>query len=210
MSVDPLTFLNTPPLPDATLLLALTGWMDGGRVSTGTVRHLMHGRDLTAVARIEPGGFYIDNFPGDMQVSAVFRPEVRHEGGLVTRFDMSSNEFSADPEKNLLFFLGREPNMNWAAFAEMIFAVCAKVGVKRIMFMGSFGGSVPHTREPRLYGSVSTPTLLPVLELHGIRPSDYEGPASFASYLIHLAPRHHVEMISIAAEIPGYLEGANR
>ena len=184
--------------------------MDGGRVSTGTVRHLMQGRDLTAIARIAPGGFYIDNFPGDMQVSAVFRPEVRHEGGLVTRFDMSSNEFSADPEKNLLFFLGREPNMNWSAFAEIIFAVCAKVGVKRIMFMGSFGGSVPHTREPRLYGSVSTASLLPTLEQHGIRPSDYEGPASFASYLIHLAPKHHVEMISIAAEIPDTWKGPTR
>src|SRR5581483_8344030 len=31
----------------------------------------------------------------------------------------------------------------------------------------------------------------------------------FASYLLHRAPRQGVEMLSIAAEIPGYLQGAN-
>jgi proteasome assembly chaperone (PAC2) family protein len=81
--------------------------------------------------------------------------------------------------------------------------------VTRIIFIGSFGGTVPHTREPRLFGSVSQHELLPLLEQHGIRPSDYEGPGSFASYLVYRAPRQQLEMISIAAEIPGYLQGIN-
>jgi proteasome assembly chaperone (PAC2) family protein len=75
--------------------------------------------------------------------------------------------------------------------------------------MGSFGGTVPHTREPRLFGSVSERRLLPLLKEHGLRPSDYEGPASFASYLLWRSHRESVEMLSIAAEIPGYLEGQN-
>jgi hypothetical protein len=204
-----LTILNAPRLTEGTLLLALTGWMDGGHVSTGTVRHLMRDRDLTAVGRVEPGGFYIDNFPGDMQVSAVFRPEVKHEGGLVTQFDMTENEIAADPAANLAFFLGREPNLNWPEFAAIIFEVCHRLEIGRVIFVGSFGGTVPHTREPRLFGSVSTRSMLHLLEKHHIRPSDYEGPASFASYLVHLAPKHGVEMLSMAAEIPGYLQGTN-
>jgi hypothetical protein len=209
MSSKSLTIQNTPRLTDSTLLLALTGWMDGGLVSTGTVRHLMQNRDLTAVARIEPGGYYIDNLPGDMQTAAIFRPEVKHEGGVVTRFDMETNLFTADPPANLAFFLGKEPNIDWPGFAGCIFDVCDMLNVKRIIFIGSFGGAVPHTREPRLFGSVSHRALLPLLEQHSLRPSDYEGPASFASYLLHLAPRHGVEMISVVAEIPGYLQGAN-
>src|SRR3954452_8537057 len=209
MSKPSLTIQNMPRLTDGTMLLALTGWMDGGLVSTGTVRHLMQGRDLTAVGRIEPGGFNIDNFPGDMQTAAAFRPEVKHEGGLVTHFEMESNEFTAAPRADLAFFLGREPNIDWPGFADCIFDVCERIGIKRIIFMGSFGGTVPHTREPRLFGSVSHRALLPLLDQHGIRPSDYEGPASFASYLLHRAPRQGVEMLSIAAEIPGYLQGAN-
>ncbi len=191
------------------MLLALTGWMDGGHVSTGTVRHLMQGRDLTAVARIEPGGFYIDNFPGDMQTSALFRPEVKHEGGLVTHFDQGTNEFTADPKSNLVFFLGKEPNLNWNAFADCIFEMCERLNVTRIIFIGSFGGTVPHSREPRLYASVSQRSMLPLLDKHALRPSDYEGPASFASYLIYRSPKQNLEMISIAAEIPGYLQGTN-
>ncbi len=193
----------------STLLLALTGWMDGGDVSTGTVRGVMNDRPLVSVGSIEPAGFYIDNFPGSMEISSLFRPHVKYEGGLVTEFDMPENEFYADPERNMAFFLGKEPNLNWPGFADCIFEVCRKLNVERIIFMGSFGGTVPHTREPRLFGSVSNASLLPILKQHGMKPSEYEGPASFATYLIRRAPKEGVEMLSIAAEIPGYLQGLN-
>jgi proteasome assembly chaperone (PAC2) family protein len=210
MAPPSLTILNDPPrLKDATLLLALTGWMDGGDVSTGTVKRLMDGRDLTHVARVEPAGFYIDNFPGSMEVTALFRPHVRYHRGLVAEFQMSANDFYADAESNMAFFVGKEPNLNWPGFAECIFDVVGRLGVRRIIFMGSFGGAVPHTREPRLYGSVSERRLLPLLKQHGLRPTEYEGPASFATYLLTRSPGHNVEMLSIAAEIPGYLQGEN-
>lgn len=209
MGNSALKFHDVPRMPGSTLLLALTGWMDGGLVSTGTVKHLMQDRELVKVAEIGMGGFYIDNFPGSMEVSALFRPHVKYEAGLVTMFDIGSNEVYADPANNMAFFLGREPNINWIGFADCIFEIVKKIGCKRIIFMGSFGGTVPHTREPRLFGSVSSKKLLPLLKQHGLRPSEYEGPGSFATYLLIRAPRHRVEMISIAAEIPGYLQGMN-
>ena len=205
----PLTLLDAPRMDGATLLLALTGWMDGGLVSTGTVNHLMQGRGLVEVAHINPAGFYIDSFPGSMEVAALFRPHVKYRKGLVKKFEMPSNEFKADVAANIAFFVGKEPNLNWPAFADCIFEVVGKLGVKRIIFMGSFGGSVPHTREPRLFGSVSEKRLLPLLKQHALRPTDYEGPGSFATYLLALSPKHGVEMMSLTAEIPGYLQGAN-
>jgi proteasome assembly chaperone (PAC2) family protein len=144
-----------------------------------------------------------------MEITALFRPHVKYSGGLVEAFDMPSNQFHADPAANVAFFVGKEPNLNWPGFARCIFDVVAQLGVTRIIFMGSFGGSVPHTREPRLYGSVSEQRLLPLLGKHGLKPTDYEGPGSFATYLLATAPKHHVEMLSISAEIPGYLQGAN-
>jgi hypothetical protein len=201
MANSALTLFDVPAMSDATMLLALTGWMDGGDVSTGTVKRLMEGRELVAVGEIEPGGFYIDSFPGSMEVAALFRPHVK--------FDMPANQFFADPAGNLAFFIGKEPNLNWPGFGECIYDVCDRLRVSRIIFIGSFGGTVPHTREPRLFGSVSDPKLLSVLKEHGIRCSDYEGPASFATYLLHLAPQRGVDMLSIAAEIPGYLQGTN-
>src|SRR5688572_28272122 len=209
MPSGPLTVLNAPRVDGATMLLALTGWMDGGLVSTGTVKHLMENRDLTEVARIEPAGLYIENFPGSMEISALFRPHVKYDDGMVESFDMPSNEFHVDVTGNIAFLVGKEPNLNWAGFAECIFEVVARLGVKRIIFMGSFGGSVPHTREPRLYGSVSERGLLPLLKQHALKPTEYEGPGSFATYLLVHAPARGVEMLSISAEIPGYLQGAN-
>src|SRR3954451_6754512 len=209
MANSSLTPLDTPRLKNAPMLLELTGWLDGGLVSTGTVKHLMEGRELVEVARIEPAGFYIDNFPGSMEIAALFRPHVKYDHGLIESFEMTSNVFHADAAGNIAFFVGKEPNLNWPGFADCIFEVVKRLGVRRIIFMGSFGGSVPHTREPRLFGSVSERRLLPLLKQHGLRPSDYEGPASFASYLLWRSHREKVEMLSIAAEIPGYLEGQN-
>jgi proteasome assembly chaperone (PAC2) family protein len=209
MEIPSLRVHSVPRLTNGTMLLALTGWMDGGLVSTGTVRSLMDGRPLEKVAEIDPDPFYIFNFPGSMEVAAVFRPEVKYEGGVITEFELPENTFHADPAGNLLFFVGKEPNLRWPTFAEGIFEIARRAGVGRIIFIGSFGGAVPHTREPRLFGSVSDITLLPLLKEHGIKGSDYEGPGSFASYLLYHAAARGMEMISLAAEIPGYLEGLN-
>lgn len=200
---------SLPQFSNGTLLLALTGWMDGGLVSTGTVRSLMDGRSLEEVASIDPDPFYIYNFPGSMEIAAIFRPDVRYEDGVIAELEMPENSFYAAPTANLIFFIGREPNLRWQAFADCIFSLAKETGVSRIIFMGSFGGSVPHTREPRLYGSVSHPRHKPLLQQYGLRPTQYEGPGSFATYLLHQSESHSVEMLSIAAEIPGYLQSLN-
>ncbi len=201
---------NPPSLTNATLLLALTGWMDGGDVSTGTVKRLMENRSLSEIARIDSDSFYIFNFPGSMEIASVFRPEVKMKNGLIRRAPkMPKNIFHADPAANLVFFLGAEPNLRWQTFADAIFALCKTVNVTRIIFMGSFGGTVPHTREPRMFGSVSHPHLSEALVQNGLAPSDYTGPSSFSTLLLSQAPSHHIEMINFVAEIPGYLTGEN-
>jgi proteasome assembly chaperone (PAC2) family protein len=170
----------------------------------------MDGRELVEIAHIDPDPFYIFNFPGPMEVAAVFRPEVKIREGLVRRPPkFPENVFHADAAANLVFFLGAEPNLKWQTFASAIFRLCKTAGITRIVFMGSFGGTVPHTREPRMFGSVSHPHMTNILAIHNLKPSDYTGPSSFSTLLISQAPKHHIEMISFVAEIPGYLSGVN-
>src|SRR6188474_3376797 len=97
-----LTILSEPKVENATLLLALTGWMDGGSVSTGTVKQLMGmgRRSARQVARIEPDEFYIYNLPGDMETAAIFRPRVKYEDGVVSEFEMPTNTFYCDEKSN--------------------------------------------------------------------------------------------------------------
>ncbi len=196
-------------LTDGTLMLAFSGWMDGGEVSTGTVNRLLDLLDSKPIAEIDPEPFYIYNFPGTMEISALFRPRIEIEEGLLKSIEMPSNMFFCDPVANLVLFVGKEPNLQWKLFGDCIFKLADQLGIKRILFVGSFGGTVPHTREPRLYVTSSTPELLSEMEQYGVGRTGYEGPGSFTSYLISRASESNIAMTSLVAEIPAYLQGAN-
>ena len=144
-----------------------------------------------------------------MEVAALFRPEVEIEDGVLKRIEMPSSSFYCHEEAQLVLFVGKEPNLRWRTFGDCFFRLAQRVGVKRILFVGSFGGAVPHTREPRLFISTSDAETLAEMEPYGVRHSDYEGPGSFTSYLTSLAPAAGIKMASLVAEIPGYLQGAN-
>ncbi len=207
---DILRIRQRPSLQEATLVLAFGGWMDGGDVSTGTVSRL---RELTAakpIAEIDPEPFYIYNFPGSMEVAALFRPHIEIRDGMVESFEMPTSVFYCHEPANLVLFLGKEPNMQWRKFGECILSLASDVGVRRILFIGSFGGSVPHTREPRLVRHVFRGTAAARdAQQYGMGRTGYEGPGSFTTYLMTQAPSANLEMVSLVAEIPSYLQGPN-
>ncbi|MGA2254406.1 MAG: PAC2 family protein [Thermoguttaceae bacterium] len=212
MTDDQNDFLRSgecPALDNAILVLSFTGWMDGGNVSTGTVERLIDLLSARQIAQIYPEPFYIYNFPGPMEVAALFRPYVEIEDGLLKSIAMPSNTFYCHEPARLVLFVGKEPNLNWKAYGDCIFRLAKRVGVKRILFVGSFGGSVPHTREPRLFISCSDAATLAEMEPYGMRRSGYGGPGSFTSFLMSQAPAAGLKMASLVAEIPGYLQGAN-
>ena len=198
-----------PALNHPTLVLAFEGWMDGGDVSTGTVRRLIELLDARPIAAIDPDPFYIFNFPGSMEIASLFRPHIKIKDGLVEAIDMPSDEFYCHETHDLILFLGKEPNLKWRTFGECVFEFARSMNVQRILFVGSFGGAVPHTREPRLFISCSESRLLAEMEQYGVRRTGYEGPGSFTSYLMTQATSAGLDMVSLVAEIPGYLQGTN-
>ncbi len=206
---DLLRFHLRPTLQEATLVLAFDGWMDGGSVSTGTVQRLVDLLEARPLAEIEPDTFYLYNFPGPMELAALFRPNIKIEDGLVKSIEMPSAQFFVHEAANLVLFLGKEPNLRWPTFADCVLDVLSAIGVRRILFVGSFGGSVPHTREPRLHVTCSQADMLPEMEPYAVRRSAYEGPGSFSSYLMTRVQEVGVRMATLAAEIPGYLQGPN-
>ena len=204
-----LQIFGKPKRDQKTLVLAFSGWMDGGDVSTGTVERLVELFEATPIASIDPEPYYIYNFPGTMELSALFRPHIRIENGLVLDARLPTNEFFTYPDGEVVFFVGKEPNMRWEHFGENIFQFCDHFKIKRILFVGSFGGTVPHTREPRLFVACSTPDLLEEMQVFGVGLTAYEGPGSFTSFLMTKAPQYDMEMVSLVAEIPSYLQGRN-
>jgi len=204
-----LSMTDPPRLEDATLVLAFSGWMDGGDVSTGTVRRLVELVEAREFGEIESEPFFIYNFPGSMEIAALFRPPIEIDDGLIKSIEMPTNKFYCHEEANLVLFVGKEPNLRWQTFGRCILHLCETAGITRVLFVGSFGGAVPHTREPRMYVTCSSPELLPEMEKYGVRRTGYEGPGSFTSYLMTEAGPAGLAMTSLVAEIPGYLQGVN-
>jgi proteasome assembly chaperone (PAC2) family protein len=209
MTSDKLKIFSRPDLHNTRLLLGFSGWMDGGEVSTGTMKYLIDKLDAQKFAEITPEGFYIYSFPGSMEITALFRPHTRIRAGIIKSFEVPRNEFFYSEQNNLILFFGKEPNLQWEEFANCIFSLCRQFHVEMIYFIGSVAGLVPHTREPRFLSSVSNEQLKEALKRYGVRFTDYEGPASFITYLTTSCAEQALRMSTLVATIPAYVQGNN-
>jgi hypothetical protein len=183
--------------------------MDGGEVSTGAIKCLAERLKADPLARLNEDDLNIASFPGSMEFAALFRPHGRIEDGLVLELDWPATQVLVSPANQLVLWSGREPNLRWAAYGEMLFSLASACGVEKVYFVGSVAGLTPHTREPRFYVSVSDERLKGPLARQGYRFSNYEGPCSVTTYLTREAPRHGIEWVNIVAEIPAYIQGRN-
>ena len=183
--------------------------MDGGEVSTGTVECLVEKLSAKKFAEIDPKGFYLYSFPGSMEITALFRPHTKINEGLIESLSAPTNKFFYSERNNLILFTGREPNLNWEEYGDCIFSLCEEFDVEMIYFIGSVAGLVPHTREPRLFCSVSHPELKETFQHYGVKFANYEGPASVITFLTVSSRMHNVKMVSLVATIPAYVQGNN-
>ena len=125
------------------------------------------------------------------------------------RYEPPANVFHYFSEANLVLFCGKEPNFHWADYAECLFSLAEELDVRTIHFVGSVAGLVPHTREPRLFATVSDEQATGQLEPYSVRFSNYEGPASIVTYLLSQAGLRGIPMTSLVGEIPAYVHGRN-
>ncbi len=206
---DTLILESVPRMEGGAMLLGFSGWMDGAEVSTGALGYLAEKLDARRVGEIRSGHFYILNVPGSMEITALFRPRARIEDGLVKSLDMPRNEFFAAEEAKLLLFRGKEPNAGWELYADHLLEAATRCGISDLYFMGSVGSIVPHTRDPVFWSTMTSEALRDRLVTHGISPTNYEGPASFATYLSLRAKDAGLNMATLVAGIPSYIEGRN-
>ena len=209
MASDKLKIYKRPKLHKPRLLLGFSGWMDGGDVSTGTMKGLIDKLGAQRFAEIDPTGFYIFSFPGSMEITALFRPHTSIRNGIIKSFEIPVNAFFCSEKNDLILFMGKEPNLYWEEFAECIFSICTEFGVEMIYFIGSVAGLVPHTREPRLFCSISNATLKNTFRHYGVRFTNYEGPASIVTYLTANCGKRNLSMVSLVATVPAYVQGNN-
>lgn len=189
--------------------MGFSGWMDSGDVSTGTVQALINKLQARHFARIDPQSLYIYNFPGTLEWASMFRPHARIKDGTIEEYAFPSNDFYYDAKTNLILFVGKEPNMKWEDYADSLFSVCKRFEVGMIYFVGSVSSLVPHTREPRLMCVASRPQLKERFKHYGVKFTNYEGPASMATYLCSRCRGLNIDMVNLIAAVPAYVQGNN-
>jgi proteasome assembly chaperone (PAC2) family protein len=209
MGAQRLRISHNPDLREPKLVVGFSGWMDGGEVSTGSLAYLIRKLGASPAAEILPDGFYVYSLPGMMELAGLLRPQVRIREGLVEAFEFPQCTFFSDELHDLIMFSAREPHLQWEDFANCVFDVCREFGVKRIYSIGSVSSLVPHTREPRLFCTTSNASLKAQFQHYGVRFTDYEGPASIVTYLTSRCPDVGLEMVSLVAAIPAYVQGSN-
>jgi len=210
------------------MVIGLTGWMDGGHVSTGTVAYLRERLEAESFAEIDPLDFYIFHFPitslpisvhledgravvqpvSPMEFAAVFRPHSKIENGVVREIQYPENLFhiARTPAgvPDLVLFSGEEPHIRWGAYCDCIFSVCEEMKIEEIYFVGSVASPIPHTREPRLRASLADESLKPKLAEAGLSFSEYEGPSSLITSLTYHSLEVGIKTCSLVVEIPHY------
>ena len=204
-----LKLFHEPKLNDPVLLMGMSGWMDSGEVSTGSLEYIRLKLGAVPFGEIKPDQFYIMNFPGSMEVSAMFRPKVTLAEGTIQKYDLPRNSFYACRQQNIILFEAHEPNIGWEKFSDAVFELCGRFNVKRILFVGSVAGLAPHTRDARINCTISVESLRPEMRKKGFRFANYEGPSSFVTYLTDRCAQREMEMASLIAEIPAYVQGYN-
>jgi len=200
---------HAPRMDGGAMILGFTGWMDGAEVSTGSVTHLVKTLGARPMGEIRSSNFYILNVPGSMEITSLFRPAARIENGIVQSLEMPRNDFWAAESARLVLFRGKEPNVGWELYADHLLDVATRCGLTDMYFLGSVGSVVPHTREPIFWSTMTSEPLRDRLTAYGVTPTNYEGPASFATYLSMRARDAGLNMATLVAGIPSYIDGRN-
>jgi PAC2 family len=184
---------------DLTMVLVLDGFLDAGNAAAHAARHLA---DLDSV-RAGPivATFDVDEFH-DYRARRPAMSFVRdhYESYDAPRLVVRLLHDSGGTPYLLLH--GPEPDNRWEAFARAVREVLERLGVTRVVAMGSVPMAVPHTRPIAITPHANRPELVP-----GASPwrGELRIPSSAQSLLeLRLGEWGH-DMLGFVAHIPHYL-----
>jgi proteasome assembly chaperone (PAC2) family protein len=186
-----------PDVSRPLLLCAFRGWNDGGEAASTAALNLRAQWAARRFAWIDPEEFF------DFQVN---RPTVKLVEGTTRRIDWPACEFSlARPGgRDVIVFLGVEPNVRWRTFAQTVVDVARELDVGLLVTLGAFLADVPHTRPAPVNAASSDPEWL---AKPGVDVARYEGPTGIIGVIHDAATRAEIPSLSLWGAAPHYLPG---
>jgi proteasome assembly chaperone (PAC2) family protein len=192
-----------PILSNTVFLAAWGGWPDAAESATRSLRELVRQLSATRFASIDPEDFY--DF-------AEQRPVISNESDGSRKLTWPKNEFyywkSEDGGRDLLIFIGIEPNLKWRTYTDLIHKVASESDTKLLVTVGALLDSVPHTRSPRVIGSSISTDLGTGFEHIKYPVPNYEGPSGLTSVLSDRLNQDKIPSASVWGHSPHYLQVA--
>jgi proteasome assembly chaperone (PAC2) family protein len=195
-------YLNFEPgdveeLRDPVMVAAFRGWNDAGDAASFAALHLGRSWQAKKIASIDPEEFF------DFQA---VRPQVRLVDGITRQISWPSNEFwaahSDESARDVLLFVGTEPNVRWKTFARLVVEVARQHKVQLVVTLGALLADVPHSRPVQITGTAVDADLVEQL---GLRRSRYEGPTGIVGVLHDAFSGSGIKSASLWAAVPHYL-----
>ncbi len=192
-----------PILSNTVFLAAWGGWPDAAESATRSLRELVRQLSATHFASIDPEDFY--DF-------AEQRPVISNESDGSRKLTWPKNEFyywkAEDDGRDLLIFIGVEPNLKWRTYTDLIHKVASESDTKLLVTVGALLDSVPHTRSPRVKGSSINTDLGTGFEHIKYAVPNYEGPSGLTSVLMDRLNQDKIPSASVWGHSPHYLQVA--
>jgi len=188
------------PLVEPILLVALAGLFDAAGVATAAL-------DLVAdpnpdgvdgsviVGEIDPDRFY------DFTME---RPtvEVVDEDSVICWPSNAFRTVRTGLGHDLVVLSGVEPHLRWRAFIACIMDASTRLGIVKVVTLGSTADVIPHTRMPVVVGSTSNPALAGEFALAA---PTYQGVTGLVGALHAVLEEAAVPSISLRVGVPHYL-----
>lgn len=203
MALDALKIQELPSLRSPILVAAFAGWPDAAEVASGTARFLSRKLRARRFAEIDPEEFYV--FTESRPNTLILAPGQR-------ALEWPSNEFfswhNPSGERDLVILQGREPNLNWREYVDIILDLAGRLGVSQMVALGGTYDAVSHRGQVSLSGHATSPELKDALAEFGITASSYEGPSSVQSALLEACREKNILAASLWGHAPHYVRAA--
>jgi proteasome assembly chaperone (PAC2) family protein len=203
MAMDALKIQELPSLRSPILIAAFAGWPDAAEVASGTARFLSRKLRARRFAEIDPEEFYV--FTETRPNTLILAPGQR-------ALEWPSNEFfswqNPSGERDIVILQGREPNLNWREYVEIVLDLVVRLEVSQVIALGGTYDAVSHRGQVSMSGHATSPELRDALAEFGITASSYEGPSSVQSALLEACREKNILAASLWGHAPHYVRAA--
>jgi hypothetical protein len=177
------------------LVLAISGWVDGGLVATHVGEYLTDLGKLVAVFS-----------PDDIYDYQSHRPSLELAAGATEAIEfpaLSVHTVSIDGV-DLIVTTGTEPNFKWQGVATELTDLAGALGATRVVSVGAVPAMVAHSRP--------TPVIVtstdPLLEAVGMPADRLVVPAALTNVVAHrVASANSIPDVGFWAQVPHYVSG---